>query len=429
MRCAPAGQTTARSRPRTGARRGQAPQPRPQRRRHRRHLLAHGVGARARTRRRASSTLATAPSRSHGAFVYYELNHGPRAGRSCRPRSSTMLRVRARCSGCCSTCAVFRPLAGAGRGQDHGDGRLARRAPGARRASSREDDQRVRLGHPDRPGHEPRDLTPPGIGRRRRSTGTSWAASRSTPTSSSCSSPRRLCAVALWLLMRRTPPGPADAGGRRPRRARPSCGASTTRRDVAPRVGRSAACSPALAGVVGAPIIGSLAPGRYTSVMFVACAAAVLGGLRSIPLAFAGGLRRRHHRRTWCRATPTSPTTSRACSRTPCRSCCCSAGCCVLGRDKSRRAGAVGGRRPAARPPAPTSRVARRLPWALGTRVPAARVSSCGPTRSGSATSPRAWRSASIFMSFVIVTGMGGMVSLAQATFVTAAGLAAGVRR
>ena len=31
-----------------------------------------------------------------------------------------------------------------------------------------------------------------------------------------------------------------------------------------------------------------------------------------------------------------------------------------------------------------------------------------------------------IFLSFVVVTGMGGMVSLAQATFVTAGGFAAG---
>jgi ABC-type branched-subunit amino acid transport system permease subunit len=31
-----------------------------------------------------------------------------------------------------------------------------------------------------------------------------------------------------------------------------------------------------------------------------------------------------------------------------------------------------------------------------------------------------------IFLSFVVLTGMGGMVSLAQATFVTAGGFAAG---
>ena len=46
----------------------------------------------------------------------------------------------------------------------------------------------------------------------------------------------------------------------------------------------------ALAGVVGAPIIGSLLPAGFITVMFVATAAAVLGGLRSIPLAFLGGL-------------------------------------------------------------------------------------------------------------------------------------------
>ena len=46
----------------------------------------------------------------------------------------------------------------------------------------------------------------------------------------------------------------------------------------------------ALAGVVGAPIFGALDPNVYITVMFVATAAAVLGRLRGIPLAFAGGL-------------------------------------------------------------------------------------------------------------------------------------------
>ena len=46
----------------------------------------------------------------------------------------------------------------------------------------------------------------------------------------------------------------------------------------------------ALAGVVGAPIVGSLDSGGFIAITFVAAAAAVLGGLRSIPLAFVGGL-------------------------------------------------------------------------------------------------------------------------------------------
>ena len=55
----------------------------------------------------------------------------------------------------------------------------------------------------------------------------------------------------------------------------------------------------ALAGVVGAPILGAIDTDAFIAVMFVASAAAVLGGLRSIPLAFAGGLAARRRRRTW----------------------------------------------------------------------------------------------------------------------------------
>ncbi|HEX7097374.1 MAG TPA: branched-chain amino acid ABC transporter permease [Acidimicrobiales bacterium] len=44
-----------------------------------------------------------------------------------------------------------------------------------------------------------------------------------------------------------------------------------------------------LAGVVGAPFF-SLTPATYTTVLFVAATAAVLGGLRSMPLAFVGGI-------------------------------------------------------------------------------------------------------------------------------------------
>jgi ABC-type branched-subunit amino acid transport system permease subunit len=45
-----------------------------------------------------------------------------------------------------------------------------------------------------------------------------------------------------------------------------------------------------LAGVVGAPVLNSLEINNYNIAMFIAAAAVVLGGLRSVPLAFAGGL-------------------------------------------------------------------------------------------------------------------------------------------
>lgn len=45
-----------------------------------------------------------------------------------------------------------------------------------------------------------------------------------------------------------------------------------------------------MAGVVGAPVVNSLESNQYNVFMFIATAAAVVGGLRSIPLAFAGGV-------------------------------------------------------------------------------------------------------------------------------------------
>ena len=45
-----------------------------------------------------------------------------------------------------------------------------------------------------------------------------------------------------------------------------------------------------LAGVIGAPVFNSLDANQYNVFMFIATAAAVVGGLRSIPLAFFGGV-------------------------------------------------------------------------------------------------------------------------------------------
>ena len=95
-------------------------------------------------------------------------------------------------------------------------------------------------------------------------------------------------AVGLWVLMRHTPLGlrmravvdRADLAQTRGVNDR------TTSR-WAWVIGMMLA---AIAGVVGAPIIGSLDSSAFVAIEFVAAAAAVLGGLRSIPLAFLGGL-------------------------------------------------------------------------------------------------------------------------------------------
>ena len=95
-------------------------------------------------------------------------------------------------------------------------------------------------------------------------------------------------AVGLWLLMRHTKLGLQMRAvvDRPPLASTRGINERTTSR-YAWVIGTMLA---ALAGVVGAPIIGSLLPAGFITVMFVATAAAVLGGLRSIPLAFLGGL-------------------------------------------------------------------------------------------------------------------------------------------
>jgi ABC-type branched-subunit amino acid transport system ATPase component/ABC-type branched-subunit amino acid transport system permease subunit len=104
----------------------------------------------------------------------------------------------------------------------------------------------------------------------------------------------------------------------------------------------------------------------------------------------------------------------------------------LLGRDRSRRAGSVADERPRPdhREGLPAWR--KRLPWVIFT------IALVGFSMQWLSPS---WLQADaydqtviaqslvmgiIFLSFVVVTGMGGMVSLAQASFVTAGGFAAG---
>ena len=94
-------------------------------------------------------------------------------------------------------------------------------------------------------------------------------------------------AILLWLLLRHTPLGlqmravvdRSDLANMR------GISERTTSR-YAWVIGMMLA---AVAGVVGAPIIGSLGLDAFVNITFVAAAAAVLGGLRSVPIAFAGG--------------------------------------------------------------------------------------------------------------------------------------------
>jgi ABC-type branched-subunit amino acid transport system ATPase component/branched-subunit amino acid ABC-type transport system permease component len=97
-----------------------------------------------------------------------------------------------------------------------------------------------------------------------------------------------ISAVALWALVRRTRLGlKMRATVDLPELAEMR-GVSTARTSsVAWIIGCLLA---GVAGVVGAPVLTRLTPEVFTSILFVAATAAVIGGLHSVPLAFVGGL-------------------------------------------------------------------------------------------------------------------------------------------
>ena len=231
-----------------------------------------------------------------------------------------------------------------------------------------------------------------------------------------------LCAVGLWYLMRRTPLGlrmRAVVDRASLARMRGINDARTSR--YAWIIGTVLA---ALAGVVGAPILGAISTDVFVSVVFVAAAAAVIGGLRSIPLAFAGGL---------ILGVAQNLVTGYATFATDI------AGfnesvptlilliaLVVLARERGRRAGSTSEETPPPDYLGYLPKWRRAAPWVVATGFLVAYITVlsnvfwAGVMAQGLALSL-------VFLSFVVVTGMGGMVSLAQATFVTAAGLTTGL--
>jgi ABC-type branched-subunit amino acid transport system ATPase component/branched-subunit amino acid ABC-type transport system permease component len=178
-----------------------------------------------------------------------------------------------------------------------------------------------------------------------------------------------------------------------------------------------------LAGVIGAPLF-SLTPATYTAVLFVAATAAVIGGLRSLPLAFAGGLLLGVAQSLV--AGYTSFATNIVGFSTAVPFIVLFVALLVLNRDRGRIAGQV------ADLDVPLSGVGGRASWR--TRAPwiVAGVAGVAYFLFGA---DDYWQGlllkglayAVIFLSFTIVVGAGGMVSLAQASFVTLAALITGL--
>jgi ABC-type branched-subunit amino acid transport system ATPase component/branched-subunit amino acid ABC-type transport system permease component len=179
-----------------------------------------------------------------------------------------------------------------------------------------------------------------------------------------------------------------------------------------------------LAGVAGAPIFNSLTTSTYLFVLLAAAAAAVLGGFRSVPLAALGGLvigAVQSLVAGYANFAQSIPGFSDAVPFVL-----LFVGLAFWGRERGRRAGSVAEDVPppdylALRPP-----WRRAAPWVFWFAVIFVYILFgadsywLGLATTGLALSV-------VFLSFTIVTGTGGIVSLAQAAFVTGAGLMAGV--
>jgi ABC-type branched-subunit amino acid transport system ATPase component/branched-subunit amino acid ABC-type transport system permease component len=229
-----------------------------------------------------------------------------------------------------------------------------------------------------------------------------------------------VCAFGLWFLMRRTPLGlqmRAVVDRHSLARIRGVNDAKTSR--YAWVIGNVLA---ALAGVVAAPIIGAISTSGYTSIMIVASAAAVIGGLRSIPLTFVGGLVLGIIQNLV--AGYIKVNISGFADSVPIVVLILAL--LVLARDRSRRGGSAADDSPPLEYLSLIPIWRRAAPWVAATAFLVVYVLFlandfwAGTIAQGLALSL-------IFLSFVVVTGMGGMVSLAQATFSTMAGLTTGL--
>jgi ABC-type branched-subunit amino acid transport system ATPase component/branched-subunit amino acid ABC-type transport system permease component len=228
-----------------------------------------------------------------------------------------------------------------------------------------------------------------------------------------------VCAVGLWVLMRHMHVGlrmRAVVDSASLARLRGIDSGSTSR--LAWMIGCTLA---GLAGVFGAPVLGSLSANSYVSVQFVASAAAVLGGLRSIPLAALGGvLLGVAQNLVFGYATFASDIQG---FNTSVPFVFLLAGLVVMNRDRRRSGGTASDDGEAAslgRIPFPKAFTATVSILFLFWLFVLADDYWVGVSITGLAL-------AIVLLSFVVVTGLGGMVSLAQATFVSAAGLMTGL--
>jgi branched-subunit amino acid ABC-type transport system permease component/ABC-type branched-subunit amino acid transport system ATPase component len=182
-----------------------------------------------------------------------------------------------------------------------------------------------------------------------------------------------------------------------------------------------------LAGILIAPLF-QLDPNTLTLVVLGSLVAVAVAGLRSIPIAMAGGLALgiiqgliAFYGKDFLPSTLIQ--LSGFSSAIP-----FFLTVVVLffvGRDRGRQAGSVAEERPRADHREGLPRWRRVLPWAVAVVALVVFSMQASAFTTGAILAPGIALSI-VMLSFVVVTGIGGMVSLAQATFVTAGGFATG---
>lgn len=179
-----------------------------------------------------------------------------------------------------------------------------------------------------------------------------------------------------------------------------------------------------LAGVVAAPVFNSLDPGTYTTTVFVATAAVVLARMTSIPLAFTGGLLIGVLQNLVVGYAGFAAGIPGFSSSVP--FVLLLAGLLVLGRDRRRVAGALADVGAPTGPATITWTIRQRTVFGVAVGVYVVYIVAVADPF-WVATNLRGLAFGLIFLSFVVVTGMGGLINLAPAAFSTAAGLGTGL--
>jgi ABC-type branched-subunit amino acid transport system ATPase component/branched-subunit amino acid ABC-type transport system permease component len=230
-----------------------------------------------------------------------------------------------------------------------------------------------------------------------------------------------LAAGVLWAVMRHTPLG------LRMRATVDRRGLATLRGiDVDAASAQAWMLSSTLAGLAGVlavPALG-LDSNAFTVLLFASATAAVFGRLQSIPVTFAAGLGLGVVQNLVAGYADFAEKVTGF--RTAVPAILLFAGLLVLGRSRERAAGSIAEDAPPPDYLADLPRWRRALPWSVSLAALLVWTLAFGDDYWVGLVA-QGLVLALIFCSFVVVTGIGGMVNLAQATFAALAALAAGL--